>query len=430
VERIVAAQLIHHLEANSLLDPNQHAYRVAHSCESALLTVADATFDAMDHSKVMILVLLDLSAAFDTVDHRLLIQKLGFLGVSGQALNWLSTYLSGRTQSVVVGNAKSLPRTIVCGVPQGSVLGPLLFTIYLIGIGDILRSYNIHYVIYADDIQLFISSTVENIASVISQLEQCLADIRRWLVTNFLMLNDSKTELIIIGNSRLLKKCPSLLLHIGSDTISPIKSSVRDLGFHIDSSLKLEPHVNKLVAMAFGQLKSISRLRKCLTSKTQLMLINTFILSRFDFSGSLLHNVSSKLMSRMQSVQNASIRVLRCLKKQDPIRPHLLQLKMLPIRERLLFRTLCLIFKVRLSSLPSSLAKQLVPKQASRNLRSQSDEWLLSEHHFSTATGGRAFRHFAPRLWNSLPLHLRRITSFTSFRDKLSDYIFGTISSD
>ena len=157
LEKVVAKRLLDHMAHNNLHETLQSAYKPAHSTETALLRVQNDFLQAIDKRQCGMLILLDLSAAFDTVDHSVLLQRLSDrLNVKGTALNWFESYLSDRTQSVLVSGESSHPVPLSCGIPQGSVLGPILFTVYTLPLGDIIRRYEIYFHLYADDTQLYI----------------------------------------------------------------------------------------------------------------------------------------------------------------------------------------------------------------------------------------------------------------------------------
>ena len=156
MEKIVSSQLIEHLAANDLLEPLQSAYRSGHSTETALLKVHDDIICAVGKKKAVLVVLLDLSAAFDTVEHSVLLDTLQSLGIDGSVLSWSESYLCDRSQQVTISGKKSEGRKLFCGVPQGLVLGPLLFTIYTSSLGKLLRDLDMPYHLYADDSQLYI----------------------------------------------------------------------------------------------------------------------------------------------------------------------------------------------------------------------------------------------------------------------------------
>ena len=193
IEKVIAARLLDHMTANNLMDPMQSAYRKGHSTETALLRVHDDIVSAVDKGHGVILILLDLSAAFDTVDHTILLTFLSeHIGLSGQALDLFKSYLSGRTQCVSIEGILSELSELAYGVPQGSVLGPVEFCIYTLPLGAILRHYNIRYHIYADDTQLYCSFDVKSLDNVLTVVRDCISDIRSWMIRNKLKINDDK----------------------------------------------------------------------------------------------------------------------------------------------------------------------------------------------------------------------------------------------
>ena len=202
VERIVCVQLVDHLKAHNLYEVFQSAYRQLHSTETALLRVQNDLLRAVDTHGGAILVLLDLSAAFDTIDHHRLLHTLeSSFGIQGKALDWFHSYLTGRTQTAHIKKSTSEPHELQYGVPQGSVLGPILFTIYTTPLGELIRRHGLTFHLYADDTQLYLTlkpSEPSSINNIIYQLENCIEDIRAWMKLNLLKLNDDKTEMLVI----------------------------------------------------------------------------------------------------------------------------------------------------------------------------------------------------------------------------------------
>ena len=195
----VLKQFLQHLESHSLLEPFQSAYRKCHSTETALLRVVNDLLQASDSGHVSILSLLDLSAAFDTIDHDILIRRLHTtFGCSGTVLDWFTSYLSFRTQSVLVGHA-STPSALKCGVPQSSVLGPLLFTLYTQSLSTVICQSGHSYHFFADDSQLHNSSTPSDFPVLVHSLKDCIGDVAEWMCDSMLKMNHDKTELIAIG---------------------------------------------------------------------------------------------------------------------------------------------------------------------------------------------------------------------------------------
>uniref|UniRef100_A0A3Q4I1K7 Reverse transcriptase domain-containing protein n=1 Tax=Neolamprologus brichardi TaxID=32507 RepID=A0A3Q4I1K7_NEOBR len=201
-EKVVFKQLTEHLSTNNLFEPFQSAIRPNHSTETALVKVVNDLLVNADNDRTLVLLLLDLSAAFDTVHPCMLLDRLEhFIGVTGNVLSWLSFYLSGRSPTVSFKNDLFEICAVEHGVPQGSVLGPLLFSLYLLPLGVLLRSFNVTFPCYADDLQLYVPLTIGNCAEV-SKLELCLSAIRGW--TNLIICDVPKNgaHLKILHHSR------------------------------------------------------------------------------------------------------------------------------------------------------------------------------------------------------------------------------------
>jgi hypothetical protein len=200
VEKAVAERLQEHMKDHDLNEIFQSAYKKGHSTETALLRVHNDIMCAIDKGHGVLLVLLDLSAAFDTIDHETLLTLLrDVLGVEGIALAWFRSYLSGRTQSVSIDGTLSALIALLFGVPQGSVLGPLLFCVYILLLGKITRKHNVSFHIYADDTQIYCSFTAKSMESAHSALEKvssCISEIRSWISYFKLKMNSDKTEFV------------------------------------------------------------------------------------------------------------------------------------------------------------------------------------------------------------------------------------------
>ena len=222
VECIVVDQIISHLNQCNLMEEKQSAYRKFHSTEMALLKVKTDIIKAMDNQEITCLMLLDLLAAFDTIDHTILLNRLETtFRIKDTALKWIASFLTGRMQQVAIGDlgtdlgATSDPMTLTFSVPQGSALGAILFTLYTVPLGNICRKHHISYHLYADDAQLYLTFKPNRNGSkeeCIHSLENCINEIRDWMCINLLKLNDRKTEFIILGTQQQLQKISHIII--------------------------------------------------------------------------------------------------------------------------------------------------------------------------------------------------------------------------
>ena len=202
-----------------------------HSTETTFLGIHNDLILAMDRGEVTSLILLDLSAAFDTVDHSILLHRLQhWFGLHGTSLDWFSFYLTSRSQAVSIQNSTSSFSNLSCGVPQGSVLGPLLFTFYTTPLGSVISKYSIKYHLYADDTQLYISFTPSNSTSSLEILSNTFSDILSWMNSSKLLLNPSKTEFLLIGTKQQRLKfsqLTTLSLSLSSSLILTCHSQIK-----------------------------------------------------------------------------------------------------------------------------------------------------------------------------------------------------------
>ena len=208
LERVVAFRLLEHQDSCGLRELFRSAYIKNHSVETALTRIHNDLCMTVDRHGAALLILLDLSAAFDTIDHGVLLRHLqDQYGAEGGSLAWVDSYLRNRRQCIVIGDHMSQEAELTYGVPQGSVLGPLLFSAYVSPLGELIRGYGLQFHSYADDTQVYVSFNPrdsESIKHAVENVEQCLAHVRLWMAHNFLKLNEEKTEIVVISNHKQL----------------------------------------------------------------------------------------------------------------------------------------------------------------------------------------------------------------------------------
>ena len=417
---------------NNLDEEFQSAYKARHSTETALLRVQNDILLALDDKKGLgvFLVLLDLSAAFDTIDHTILLKLLtDILGVDGTALDWFRSYLTGRSQQVVINLVKSALHILLYGVPQGSVLGPILFCIYILAVGHIIRKHGFKFHTYADDTQIYISFDIkspQSAAQKLRDLEACIAEIKLWMTAKKLKLNDSKTEFLIITTPYYRKMFRDLTLKIGDVSVASV-SSAKNLGVIFDQFLGMKPQISSICKASYYQLRKIGSIRKFLTSDATAYLVQSFVTSRLDYGNSLLFGIDSASLDKLQRLQNTAARIVSLTKKFDHITPVLKSLHWLPVKLRIKYKIILLTFKALNDLAPSYLNSLLDVKKVDPTkivTRSMTKGDLNKPSGRLVSYGDRAFSVAAPRLWNHIPDEIKSITSLALFKKSLKTLLF------
>ena len=368
LEKVVSVQLQNHLSRNNIVTPLQSAYKKRHSTETALLRVFNDIVRFVDRGNCVLLILLDLSAAFDTIDHSILLSRLeARFGVTGSALEWLNAYLCNRIQYITIDGARSSASDLAFGVPQGSVLGPILYTLYTAPIADIISSYGLQYHLYADDTQLYIPITFSTAVESLTVIETCLAHIQSWMKINKLKLNNEKTEFILFSGQRSNTKDLEDSLFLQGSKIE-LSRAVRNLGFHFDTTLSFECHVGKICQSTHFHLRNIGKIRHLIDNDTCKLLVNSLITSRIDYCNSLLIGANAKCINRLQAIQNKAARLITKSRKYDHITPILRDLHWLPVKQRIEFKILLTTYNILNDNGPSYLKDLLECYEPSRTL--------------------------------------------------------------
>ncbi len=266
------------------MDAKQSGFRSGHSTETVLLSVTEALRIAKADSKSSVLILLDLSAAFDTVNHQILLSILSALGITGIPLRWFEPYLNGWSFGVAWGGEVSKAHKLVTGVPQGSVLGPLLFSTYSTSLAPIIQAHGFFHHFYADDTQLYLSFRPDD-PTVAARISGSLADISAWMKEHHLQLNLAKTELLVFPATPTLQH--DFMIQLGSSIITP-STLVRNLGVIFDDQLTFKEHIAKTARSCRFALHNIRNIRLFLKEHTAQLLIQVLVISKLDYCNALL----------------------------------------------------------------------------------------------------------------------------------------------
>ena len=423
IEKDVFMQLKSHLEENNLFSKYQSAYKANHSCETALLKIYEDLLCMMKPNTGIVMVFLDFSAAFDTIDHSILLQKLNsqFL-IKGTALAWFESFLKDRSFAVNIDNNISRSFLVEQGVPQGSVLGPVLFSLYTQEVYKIVNSYNFNIHMFADDIQIYFQC--DNSKYQLEQLKKCLEEIKEWARSNFLKLNPDKTKFLTISGKRSNPLIFSNFLNHFS-----FETKVKNLGFFLDSSLDFSAQINKVCQTGFALLRNLWRISSKLSDTSlKIQIVQSCILTHIDYCNSLYVSLPGCQIKKLQRLMNASIRFIYNIRLSDDysITEYMQKCHFLPVKARIDYKICLLVYKIMSGAAPSYLKELVRPKDSLQSLRVYRDQFLLDEPKLDqNEQKNRRFSIAAPKIWNGLPLEVRQSDSLHIFKIRLKSYLFS-----
>lgn len=424
IECVIHEQLMDYLSTINALPDNQSAYRKLHSTETALCSVTNDILCMMDEGKCGVLILLDLSAAFDTVVHDLLLEDLQIIGVRDRALQYLRNYLVNRSYCVQVGNSFSEQCQLNRGVPQGSVLGPVLFSIYTMELSFILKDFNVTFALYADDTQFYL--TVNNILDTEITLTRIMGLIKRWMNKKQLKLNEGKTECLLVGKKCGLRRFNEVqCLHVNGTNIY-LSDKVKNLGVLVDKYLSLNDQINEAVRVARYNLRNIAFIRKYLDEHSIKSLVQNHVIAKLDYCNSLYYNLPNYQLRKLQLTMNRAARMIKHVLPRDRITPVLIELHWLPVKARIIYKICVLTYQVMNTGMPAYLRKLLHPFEVGTGVvvRHAADEYRLNEPRCLSDVGFRAFRVCAPRLYNRLPVQVKASNNINLFKKRLKTFLF------
>ena len=311
------------------------------------------------------------------------------------------------------------------GVPQGSVLGPILFILYTYPVSNIVKSHRLSHHSFSDDNQIYVSGSISDVQNLVTSTQSCISELKSWMDVNKLKLNEDKTEMILIKPQKSSSgtSLPSSVDLNGSPIV--LASSVRNLGVTLDQSLSFQQHVANICRMCYFEIRRISSIRHVLTEDATKTLLCAFVLSRLDYCNGLLAGSPKYLTDKLQKVQNHASRLVFHSSKFDHVTPLLHSLHWLPIHSRIDYKVSTLCFKVLDSTAPLYLSALLHLYTPARTLRSSSDDRIFSLPCMRTKTyGQRTFSFQGPSTWNKLPNSLRHSQSLQSFKTSLKTHLF------
>ena len=376
-----------------------------------------------DNDQCTVMLFLDLSAAFDTIDIEKLLEILSDeIGVTGVALQWFRSFLTGRTQKVRIGGEFSKIMEVLFGAPQGSVLGPPLFNIYVRGQPLVFKACSFSSCSFADDSNGSRKFSLQFQFNILTNdIPNCMAEISHWMNLMFLKINPDKTEIILFHPKVLQERVLIKGTFVGDQCIR-FSSAVKNVGVWLDEQLNLKKHVNTIISHCYKLLKDIGRVRNIISNEDTEMLVHAVISSRIDYCNSLFFNMPKENVFKLQKVQNAAARLVRRKRKREPISATLVELHWLNVESRIIFKMILIVFK----AVRGLCSENLKISYKQYNCR-PNDFLMLETRSVRTVYGTRTFEYAGPRLWNALPLEMRTLESIDTFKKQLKTLLFKDV---
>ena len=353
LERHVSDCLLHYLNENNLLHKTQSGFRSQHSCETALTHMIDSWLEALDHGQMVGLVLVDFNKAFDLVDHKILLRKLEMYGINNETLQWFTSYLTERRQQVKVNNSQSSFKPVTCGVPQGSILGPLLFLLFI----NDLPLYTIHVFtdLYADDTTLYF---VHSSQEVIEQnLQIALNELQTWCKNNGMVLNSAKTKVMFVTTSQKRQRLidDNLKLFYNNDALHTITND-KILGVFVDNNLTWSEHVKHVTKKIASNIWLLSKIKAFLSKELRVQFYKSYIQPHIDFCNIVWGSTSEANKLKIYRLQKRACRVILDYNVEDS-KESMKSLKIQSVYDRLFLRKAKFMFKVFNESAPKYITE-------------------------------------------------------------------------
>lgn len=417
VEKIVFKRLYNFLESHSLLSDSQYGFRPQHSTADAMIDFTNNICEAFEKNEHGIGIFLDLSKAFDTINHDILLKKLDWYGVRGRALDWFRNYLENRKQYTAYKTA-SKPMPITHGVPQGSILGPLLFILY---INDLPHAINyLKPILFADDTNLFHRST--NYSTLFSQANQDLCSLNEWFKANKLSLNINKTVYIVFSRSPN-QKPENINIKIG-DSIIQQNQSATFLGITIDSHLNWKQQITKVKGKVKSSIYIINRIKNFIPKHSLLTLYQTLIQPHLEYGLILWGGANVSLLKELFILQKKAIRIINKTHYYEHTSPLFRNNKILKLTDLYEYNIAKFMFRYDQGILPSSLNRIFTTNKTHHqyNTRNRNNPRIpLSKYSITI----KSVKHRGPQIWNHIPITVRSSRTMNTFRFKLKNNILN-----
>ena len=426
LEKVMYSQLNHHVESNQLMCKYQSAYRKHHSCETAMFRILGDIQEMLSEQSYVALVLLDSSAAFDTVDHALLLHRLKHqFRVGEKALKLITSFLSNRSFRIVLNDIIGSATSLKHGVPQGSVLGPLFYALYTDNIESIVEKHKLQVHLYADDVQIYFCFKPEHRQIQERNLQDCINSITAWMNESFLKLNPDKTKIKLFVPRKNTLNSASVTLSNENLVIEPV-NTVIVLGVTLGSGKLTGQFISKKISVCNFHLRNLRSIRDCLPQKTKILVVKNMIISQLDYCNSLLLCSPFCDISPLQRILNKAVRFIFNLRRFDRTSPFLFKLHVLPVTHRIRFKACLLAHNIVYKKAPLYMQDKFLLFEPTTSMEFRSGigrDRLMFQVNLQQHKSGNLYSKVITE-WNSLPLALRNIQSIETFKPKLKAIFF------
>jgi hypothetical protein len=428
IERHVYNHMYSYFCENKLMSDNQSGFRAGFSCETCLLKMTTKWYQALDKGDIIGCVALDLSKAFDVLNFNILLKKLEAYGCHDNVIKWFYSYLQGRKQYVKIGDITSGMLNLENGVPQGSILGPLIFSIYINDMPLCLEY--VHVDLYADDTTLYF--VAKDVSDVEKFLAHDLNNFTQWCFKNKLVINKQKSKCILIYSrqrARYLEK-ETLSLFIDNTKLECVEK-IKILGLIIDKNLTWQHHINNLCQKLSLLVGLLWRIRSFLTYEMKLLFYNSFILSRMDYCICIWGGASNIYLDKLYKLQKRAARIILNIDLMEMETDCMFNtLKWMDIYQRIYFKRSIYMYEIFYNLLPFYIVDMFVLKESTNYvLRSNKNIFNFSTQKPNTESYKRSFLYNGTTLWNKLSDSVKQIKSVNQFKHALKSHIFHVQSS-
>lgn len=392
LEKLFNTRLDTFIEKHKLLTDSQYGFRENRSTSLALMELIEEITNCVDNKKYAIGIFIDLKKAFDTINHDILLEKMERYGMRGVGLNWLKSYLLGRQQFVKLGEHKSTLLDITCGVPQGSILGPKLFILY---INDICKVSNIlKFVLFADDTNIFCSG--DNLQLLLEEITSEMNKLKRWFDRNKLSLNLSKTKIMFFGNHKIKANSTVKIDNVNIERVYEIKF----LGVILDHKISWKPHISYVRAKMARSVSILGKSRFILNQRALHILYCSLVLPYLNYCLEIWGNTYKSNLKPLVITQKRAIRIVNNAGYQEHTNSLFLQLNALKFMDMVNFKTAQVMFKARNRLLPVNIQNMFFDREGGYNLRGQLNFRKLLVH---TTMKSKCITICGVNLWQGCP---------------------------